>query len=245
MYGKAIALFDVGGLILGEDNRKYKYKNINIKNEKRLYEGQSVQFAPRIDEAVDIIAAKKKVTISKNSDQSKNLKKHKISPPGAKVAGFGVFLQMFLVIPFFGFILYLIGVIIQLLGIKKLARHKESLIVHDYLIKGLLSGFIVIFIVISCLFYLGTDIFSIEASNMPIYLLIPFSILFINAIYATVMVYKALSILGKKYNCDMLKSTAWLHAIFLMLVPFGIGLIVFYVYVIILSIALFNLKIVR
>lgn len=59
MYGKAIGIFDTGGLILGEDNRKYKYKNSSIINVSKLFEDQNVQFVPRIDEAIEIVGAKK------------------------------------------------------------------------------------------------------------------------------------------------------------------------------------------
>lgn len=98
---------------------------------------------------------------------------------------------------------------------------------------------------LSLIFYFGFELLELEVDKLPRIIWIFFSLLILNSLYSTVMVYKALSLLGREYNCDILASTAWLHALFLLLVPFGVGLIVFYVYVIVLSIALFNLKTMR
>lgn len=181
-----------------------------------------------------------KKQISHPSKQTKDAYK---AAPGAKMASFGVFLQFFLLIPVVGFILYLIGISVQLIGVKKLAIHKKNYMVYRHLSRGLFSGFIVIFITLGIIFYFGLDILELEVNNIPNILWILLCCILFISLYATIMVYKGLSALGKEYRSDILASTAWLHMIFLLLVPFGVGLIVFYVYIIILSIALFNLKI--
>jgi hypothetical protein len=70
-----------------------------------------------------------------------------------------------------------------------------------------------------------------------------FGLLFFNAIYSSYMIYKGMSRLGIAYRCELLKVSGILHPMFLLLLPFGLGIVVYYIYALLLSIAFIKMRI--
>ena len=242
MQGKCLINLDNGGLILGENGRRYKFKNSSIKNFSSLKKNQQTKFLPKGNIATNIIGASRKEDNSAQDDLKPTRR-----PKGSNMAFVGMIFQFFLLIPYVGYIFYFIGLIITLQGFNHIAKEKKMYKSQDYLIKGFLSGIIVIICILSLFFYFGTDIFNISIFNMGNEVLMLFSVvfglLFFNAIYSSYMIYKGMSRLGIAYRCELLKVSGILHPMFLLLLPFGLGIVVYYIYALLLSIAFIKMRI--
>ena len=70
-----------------------------------------------------------------------------------------------------------------------------------------------------------------------------FGLLFLNALYSSYMINRGMMRMGNAYKCEMLKVAGVLHPLFLLFLPVGLGMIVFYMSVIVLLIAFVKMKI--
>lgn len=244
MKGKCIAIFDNGGIILGEDNRRYNYTNTQVLNFNTLKREQRCKFTPNINKALEIVGANLKTSTKKECCPS--IKNKPRRPKGSNIAFLGVLFQFLLLIPYIGYFFYVIGLSVTLVGIKKISKEKNIKVAYDLLLKGLYSGIIVIICILSLFFYFGNDIFNIRFETLHIgiiyYFFTLFALLFFNACYSSYLVYRGMNLLGEAYKCVLLRASAILHPFFLILLPFGIGVVIYYIYIIIMLVAFIRMR---
>lgn len=241
MNGEILTVDEIGnGVILAEDGNRYSFLKEDTNNQ-ILRAGQKVNFVQEGNTAKDIFLIKSKNSSFSSEDimQTLNIDKSD-TRKGAVYAAGGVIISFFTIIPFLGVIFAAAGLVLELIGVKKLSDNAkiEKDIFKNMLfaiILGLIGIFLMYIIIgasaVGSMATLSMDeTGSLFGAGFGIGSVIGILIFIGFSIVSVLKMFKSLKSIANEYKVSLLGIAAWLYLAGIILMPLGIGFLILFAF---------------
>ncbi|MFA7069621.1 MAG: DUF996 domain-containing protein, partial [Sulfurimonas sp.] len=221
--------------VLGENGERYSFTNSQWKSDKAPKVGQKVDFVVE-DETATNIYVLSSVSVLDSLDINKS-----DTRKGAVFAAAGSGLSLLSIIPILGILLALAGIVLEILGVKKLSDNAQNQkdIFKNYLlgIALFIVGIIIATFVMSAGIIGGAVAVAGESSSgagASILGMVFGVLLYLGfAIASIVNMYKALNAIGLEYDVPLMNLAAKTFVLGTLTIPlFGLGYLVLLVFMI-------------
>ena len=210
MRGKILETNEGGGLISGEDSQRYSFNKKDEKNSEIFKVGQTVDFLVDGDGfAKDIYPIEK---------EKKGFIEEAGNSDGSIMAAVGSGVSLLGAIPYVGIFFSIVGIVLELVGVKKLSNAVNNPSIFSNMLWGLILAYI------SSVILLAGAFFGIVGGGMPI-IVVGAVVFLILAISSAIKTFRAYRDLGVEYNVSIFKTSAWLFVIGVITMPIVIGVL--------------------
>lgn len=223
MKGEILNLNSDSGIVLGEDGERYLLSSNVTSDNQKLFVGAKIDFIVGENRsATDVYLLKNSsVPFDVNSLNDGTTRS------AAIIATIGAGLGVLSIIPGIGFLFAIGGMITELIGVKKLANLANNQSIFQNMLWGTIAGIIGICVVtIVGAIGLGMSALSHSSMGMGFTAVVSIVIALAISIYSILKIFKALKGLSTAYNVNILSISAWLYAVGMILLPFGIGALI-------------------
>jgi len=210
MRGKILEIGEGKGLISGEDLQRYSFDTKDIKSDTSIEVGQTVDFLTEengVAKDIFLIEEKKTIVIEQVANSE-----------GATIAAVGSGVALLGAIPYVGALFSMAGIILELVGVKKLSNAVNNKSIFSNMLWGLIFSFIA-----SMVLLIGT-FFGVISGSVTAMVVV--GIIFLAfAISSAIKTFRAYRDLGIEYNLPIFKTSAWLFVVGIITTPIIIGLL--------------------
>lgn len=243
MKGEILSIDNSSGIVLGSDEKRYSLESNKTKDGEKLLVGMKIDFTAAFSPegegeekkliAKDVFILKSESNVSTESKQN------------GTTAAIGAGLGILNLIPGVGTVFWIVGMVVELFGVKKLADAVNRKDIFDHMLWGTIYGVAgaVMAIIVGFMGFGITAIMGGGDSSFGVGIAIAVILMLFFIIASVVKLYKALAGLGEAYGVGLLKTAAVLYVAGILTIPvFGLGFLILVASMICKIIGYLNIK---